>query len=66
MAIDLRHNPNFPEGVLILSKDLYKKFMGDLEFHPNHIVFLNNNLKPGTGIASTNIFKELTEGVNNG
>jgi len=54
----LIHNPNFPDGTVVISKDTYKKFIGNLKFS-SKCVFYNNNLPPGTAVVSTDIFNEL-------
>ena len=59
--INLIHNPNFPNGMMILAKDTYEQCMGNLEFD-SKCVFFNKNLSLGTAVVSTDIFKKLTKG----
>ena len=53
-------NPSFPDGMVILSKDLYKKYIGNLDFN-SKCIFMNNNLPPETVIVNTNAFNNLKE-----
>lgn len=63
--IKLIHNPQFPSGMMILSRDTYAQCMGDLEFNLK-CIFFNNNLPLGTAVVGTNIFKKLTKEKENG
>lgn len=59
-VINLKCNSDFPDGFLILSKDLYKEFMDDSELNLN-LVFINKNLPHKTVVASEDIFKRLVK-----
>ena len=59
--INLIHNPDFPNGMVVLAEDTYEQCMGNLEFNPK-CIFFNKNLPLGTAVVSTDVFKKLNKG----
>ena len=58
--INLKCNQYFPEGMIVVSQDLYKKFIEKLKF-TSKCVFINKNLPQNIAIVSSDVFKQLTK-----